>query len=65
VGIRVAREALTELARIEHPVKSQSDYYGSLRRSLVVGGSVLTLSERGIKASALDTLADRAWVPFN
>jgi hypothetical protein len=64
VGIRVAREALTEIGRIEHP--ASSPYYGqSLRRSLIVGGSVLTLSDGGVKASALDTLADRAWVPFS
>jgi hypothetical protein len=30
---------------------------------MVVGGSLLTVSDAGVKASALDTLADRAWVP--
>ncbi|MDX6646013.1 MAG: hypothetical protein QOK40_1740 [Miltoncostaeaceae bacterium] len=66
VGVRVSREALTEVARITHPAPTAPDWYGqpSLRRSLVIGGSLLTLSDAGVKASALDTLADRAWVPF-
>jgi beta propeller domain-containing protein len=64
VGVRVSREALTEIARITHPTSSANNYGQSLRRSMVVGGSLLTVSDAGVKASAMDTLADRAWVPF-
>jgi Beta propeller domain len=65
VGVRVSRGALTEIGRVTHPSPG-ADVYGqpSLRRSLVVGPSLLTLSDAGIKASAMDTLVDRAWVPF-
>jgi hypothetical protein len=65
VGMRVSRDALTEIGRITHPAPS-TGYSGgtSLRRSMVIGPSVLTVSDAGVKASALDTLADRAWVPF-
>ena len=65
VGMRVSRSALTEIGHITHPAPD-TGYSGgtSLRRSMVIGKSVLTVSDAGVKASALDTLADRVWVPF-
>ena len=35
-----------------------------IRRSLVVGDLLYTISDAGVKASDLDTLADVAWLPF-
>ena len=35
-----------------------------IRRSLVVRDSVVTVSETGVKASSLATLAERGWVAF-
>jgi len=65
VGMHVSRTDLTEIGRITHPAPS-TGYAGgtSLRRSMVIGSSVLTVSDAGVKASTLNTLADRAWVPF-
>ena len=45
------------------------EYYGCgwspmLRRSIVIGEQVFTLSDVGIKASALADLSDAHWVEF-
>jgi uncharacterized secreted protein with C-terminal beta-propeller domain len=36
----------------------------SILRSFVVQGRLFTLSDAGIEANSLDTLAEEAWVPF-
>jgi hypothetical protein len=58
VGLHAARNDLSEVGRITHPA-------GQIRRSLVVGQTLYTISDAGVKASALDGLADRAWIPFD
>jgi len=59
VGFRVSRSrGIDPLGRVEH------DEGSPIRRSLVVGDSVLTVSENGIKASSLATLAERGWAAF-
>ena len=59
VGFRVGRSrGIDPLGRVEH------DQGSPIRRSLVVGDSVLTVSENGIKASSLATLAERGWAAF-
>ena len=60
IGFRVKRDAgIEELARVEH---ESPDYPVPVRRSMVIGDRVFTLSYRGLKASRLDTLADAGWV---
>lgn len=59
VGFRVGRaRGIDPAGRVEH------DAQWPIRRSLVVRDSVLTVSENGVKASSLATLAERGWVPF-
>jgi uncharacterized secreted protein with C-terminal beta-propeller domain len=59
VGFRVSRaRGIDELARIEHTPNA------AIHRSLVVGDTVLTVSDAGVKASSLATLADRGWAAF-
>jgi beta propeller domain-containing protein len=58
VGFRIGRTGLTQLGRIAHPGAVQ------VRRSVVIGNRLYTVSEGGVKASAVATLADVAWVPF-
>ncbi|HUR22665.1 MAG TPA: beta-propeller domain-containing protein [Acidimicrobiales bacterium] len=58
VGFRVDEREVKELGRIRH----RGDM--PIRRSLVVGDSVLTLSEDGLLTSDLATLADRTWLAF-
>jgi hypothetical protein len=58
VGLRVDRGAgIAEAGRVRHPD-------AVVRRSLVAAGRLLTISEAGVKASSLDTLADVGWAAF-
>jgi beta propeller domain-containing protein len=61
-AFRVDRAGIADLGRLAHPVKDE--WRGQIRRSLVVGERVLTLSEAGVLASPLDTLSGGAWVRF-
>jgi hypothetical protein len=63
VAFRVGRPGIAELGRIAHGASSGR---GSvpIRRSLVVGSTLFTVSDLGVRASALATLADRGWLPF-
>ena len=59
VGFRVGRaRGIDPAGRVEH------DQANPIRRSLVVGDGVLTVSENGVKASSLATLAERGWAAF-
>ena len=58
VGLRVGRRGIDRVGRVEH------DRAQPIRRSLVVRDSVVTVSETGVKASSLATLAERGWVAF-
>ncbi len=57
VGLRVDREAgFTEVGRIGRTAGSP------IRRSLVVGDGLYTVSDAGVRRSALDTLAPQGWL---
>lgn len=74
-GFNVDKEAGIQLVgQIQHPEPQGQDcvdewdcgYYWSpmLRRSLVIGDLVYTLSDVGLKASALAGLGDKHWIEF-
>jgi hypothetical protein len=46
------------VAKITHPAGAP------IRRSLVVGNRLYTVSGGGVQADSLDTLAGIAWIPF-
>jgi hypothetical protein len=56
--LRVEDGRITELATTSHPGG------GQIVRSLVVGDTLWTVSNRGLQANALSTLAQTAWLPF-
>jgi hypothetical protein len=59
VGLHVARDTgVTPIARVGHPGSA------TVRRSLVVGGALYTVSDAGILASDLGTLAPRGFAAF-
>ena len=58
VGLRVGRGGIDRVGRVEHEEAQP------IRRSLVVRDSVVTVSETGVGASSLATLAERGWVAF-
>lgn len=77
VAVRVdPAGTLTEAGRVTHPVADAPPGQPRderlmllpemtvIRRSLVVGDLLYTVSDAGVKASTLDTLDDVAWLPF-
>jgi uncharacterized secreted protein with C-terminal beta-propeller domain len=58
-GFRVGRaRGIDSVARVAHEAAA------TIRRSLVVGDSLLTVSDTGVKSSSLATLADQGWAAF-
>lgn len=57
VVLKVSDTAITEAGAITHPGR-----YTTIRRSLIVGGTLWTLSEQGLKATDASTLAEQAWI---
>ena len=55
VGLRVSRSGITEAGRVSHPEQPAG---GTIRRSVVVGDVLYTVSELGVKASSLASFAD-------
>jgi len=64
VGLDVTRATgITPIARVRHP--DDPDRPGSpVRRSVVVGDALYTVSDTGVLGSSLDTLAPRGWAAF-
>jgi hypothetical protein len=59
LGMRVGRTGLSTAGRIAHPaVGVPGSQGGQIRRSLVVRDALFTVSDTGVKASALSTFAD-------
>jgi hypothetical protein len=61
IGFRVGAAKIDEVGRITHP---GNGYSPGIRRALVVGKRLFTVSDAGAKASTLSSLADEAFVPF-
>jgi Beta propeller domain len=61
LGLRVGRGGIAEVGKVSH---GRTAAYGPIRRSVVVGGGLYTVSARGVKASELGDLSPRAWIAF-
>ncbi|WP_034272308.1 beta-propeller domain-containing protein [Haloechinothrix halophila] len=61
--LRVEDDRLVEAGAISHPDGKR--WRAEIRRSLVIGDTLWTVSAAGVMASDLDTLEQRAWVPFS
>jgi uncharacterized secreted protein with C-terminal beta-propeller domain len=65
VGVHVHSDEVHFLDEIAHQANQDYWEYGSqIRRSLVIGDELYTISDSGLKASAVEDLAEVAWVPF-
>ena len=72
IGVVADRDGIKDVGTVTHieykngiaEGEYRYDGQGQIRRSIVIGELVYTLSERGLKASSLDDLTDVAWVPF-
>jgi len=65
VALHVGADGFTLLGTITHPGAPGYSYGGQIRRSLIAGDALWTLSSAGLKASAIATLAPLRWVPFS
>ena len=66
VGLTASASQVDEVGRVKHPARQQGTYSYTplIERSIVIGSSLFTMSQGGLLSSDLNTLADRAWVPF-
>ena len=63
VGFNVARTAgISEAGRASHA--GAGGYDLPVRRALVVGGRLFTLSDEGLEQNSLTSLAEEAWLPL-
>lgn len=63
VGLTVARDTgITPIGRVRHP--GPADAWSPVRRSLVAGDALYTVSDTGVMASSLATLEPRGWTGF-
>ncbi|SDC17101.1 hypothetical protein SAMN05216174_101369 [Actinokineospora iranica] len=60
--LRLTGDTITEAGTLTHPRRTGAD--SGIRRSLVAGGALWTLSASGLLATDLDPLRPVAWVPF-
>jgi hypothetical protein len=58
IAFRIGRSGIKVVAKIAHPAGAP------IRRSLVVGNRLYTVSGGGVQADSLDTLTGIAWIPF-
>ena len=64
VALRVGRtNGISQLGRVEHPA-ARVAYSPGIRRSLVVRNAVLTVSDNGVRANSLQSLAGLGWAAF-
>ena len=68
LALRVGDREITKLGVVSHPGQAGRSGFApagqGIRRSLVIGDDLWTLSDNGLKVSDAATLADRAWIPF-
>ncbi|WP_067174919.1 beta-propeller domain-containing protein [Microtetraspora niveoalba] len=66
--LKVSDGAIAKTGTIRHPGVKDEDGAPTadpgIRRCVVIGDTVWTFSELGVKVSDAGTLADRAWIPF-
>ncbi|MGQ0838857.1 beta-propeller domain-containing protein [Actinokineospora sp.] len=62
--LRLSGDALTEAGVLAHPDVRNTMVDNRIRRSLVAGGALWTVSASGLLVSDMDSLAQLAWVPF-
>ena len=60
IGFHVDSSGMSEVGRVSHP--AQAGYTPAITRSIVIGNQLYTLSDEGILASNLDTLAPGTFV---
>jgi hypothetical protein len=62
--LRVTDRELVEVGTVRHPEARDGGMPGQIRRSLVIGDVLWTVSAAGLKANDAVTLRTLAWIPF-
>ena len=62
VGFRVDRSGIAEVGRVTHP--TSDGYAWPIQRAIVIGDRLFTLSDAGVEASDLTTLAAQSFAAF-
>jgi len=62
--LRVTDRELVEVGTVRHPATRGGMMPGQIRRSLVIGDVLWTVSTAGLKANDVDSLRTLAWIPF-
>jgi hypothetical protein len=62
--LRIGGAGITELAFLQHPQIARGGWNAQIRRSLVIDRTLWTLSDAGLMANDLGSLARVAWIPF-
>jgi hypothetical protein len=57
--LTVGDKTVTQAGTITHPIRS-----AGVQRSLIIGGTLWTVSGAGLQANDASTLAQQAWLPF-
>jgi hypothetical protein len=65
VVLHVGDAGFTTLGTVTHPATPAYPGGGQILRSLIADNTLWTLSDAGLKANDMATLAPLAWVPFN
>lgn len=65
--LKVSEAALTEIGTISHPQArhdGKGGYPGQIRRALMIGDTLWTVSEGGLRADRMPDLGAHTWVPL-
>ncbi|MGW0435284.1 beta-propeller domain-containing protein [Micromonospora sp. NPDC003197] len=62
--LRATDGGFTEVGVIDHPSTSSAGSKAGIRRSLVAGGVLWTVSDAGLRANDLSTMAPLSWLPM-
>jgi uncharacterized secreted protein with C-terminal beta-propeller domain len=62
LALRLSGSRLDQVATVRHPVSMAWDR--TIRRSLMVSGTLWTVSDGGIRATDATSMRDEAWIPF-
>jgi hypothetical protein len=63
LALRLSGSRLDQVATVRHPVSLAWDR--TIRRSLMVSGTLWTVSDGGIRATDATSMRDEAWIPFS